>query len=134
MKDKGFTLIEVLAILAILAIIAVTTMPIVTRILSKGSERSTEIQIKTIEKAANDYVLLNLKDVDFNESSNNPGVAFVSVAKLKESELLEKNEIINPNTKEEMTGCVYIKEKTTNEYSTTYVEKSCSELIQGGSL
>ena len=57
MKNKGFTLIEILTVLAILAVVILTIFPIVIGRIDTSRERTYKIQIGLIEKAATDWAL-----------------------------------------------------------------------------
>ncbi len=55
MRNKGFTLAELLGVIAILGIIALITVPAINRSLSQGREDLYLTQIEQIEKGAQDY-------------------------------------------------------------------------------
>ena len=48
MKNRGFTLVEVLAILGILAVLSLLAMPTINNQIKKNKEKLLEAQIKTI--------------------------------------------------------------------------------------
>jgi len=55
MKNKGFTLIELIGVILLLALIVVITVPKVFEVIRSSKEESMNDTIKNIEKAANLY-------------------------------------------------------------------------------
>ena len=63
MKNKGFTLVELLAVIAILAIIATITVPIVINVFNQAEDKAFEDDAMSLSKAAdNYYTSLTLSD------------------------------------------------------------------------
>lgn len=60
MKNKGFTLIEILGVLVLLAVIASITVPLVNSLINSSKENAKETQEKSFIKAAKNYVADNL--------------------------------------------------------------------------
>ena len=61
MKNKGFSLVELLAVLAILAILALVAVPITTSVIKVMREKTNEAQEKLIIKGAQLWVSQNDK-------------------------------------------------------------------------
>lgn len=59
MKNKGFTLIEIMATLIILSIVLIITTAIVRPIINNSKDKAYGESVKTIERAAQRYVLDN---------------------------------------------------------------------------
>lgn len=55
MKNKGFTLVELLAVITLLGIIALITIPVVTNIMSKQKEKLYYDQLNQLIKAAQNW-------------------------------------------------------------------------------
>lgn len=111
MKQKGFTLIELIAVIVILGLIALVVFPAINSVINDSRESAYQSQIRIIEKAAKEYYLENYKDLP--EQTNNACTA-ISVETLiekgfiSEEELNENKNIINPKTNESLTGSVQV--------------------------
>lgn len=68
MKNKGFTLIELIGVILLLALIVVITVPKVFEVIRSSKEESMNDTIKSIEKAANLYAT----SIDINTEGNLP--------------------------------------------------------------
>ncbi|MBQ8233981.1 MAG: prepilin-type N-terminal cleavage/methylation domain-containing protein, partial [Bacilli bacterium] len=88
---KGFTLVELLGVVIILGILSVVATPTVENIVINSREKAYETQIKDIEKASSDYLLL-YPDM---APSNNKVTIYLNT--LKKLGLVDKN-IKNPKT------------------------------------
>lgn len=121
---RGFTLVELLGVMVILGIIALITIPNVRKAFSKSSKNLLQNQIQSIENVARAWGATNTSKFD--------DCYILTLEELKKSGLLENKDIVNPETKEELDGCVKIKfEESINQYTYTYTEKdacSCSSL------
>lgn len=78
MKQKGFTLVELLAVLVILAIIFVISVPLMTEILDQSKNTLHKKQIDTILDATYDY---SLKNINYLPDDND--INFVTLGELK---------------------------------------------------
>ena len=112
---KGFTLIELLAVLILLAVIGLITLPIINNSINNSRERALEETIKNIEHAALTYSVENYLGMDTNYKS-------LTLEELKTKGYLENKDIINPVTKEEMTGCILYKWES-NQYNFKYSDE-----------
>lgn len=92
MKDKGYTLVELLAVLIILGVIIMISVPAITGVINSSKEKSYDEQVKILENAARTYMSENSTLLPDNGSSFN-----VTIDKLKESGLISDEEIKNPN-------------------------------------
>ena len=86
MKEKGFTLVELLAVLVILSLLLTITMPIVNDSLNKSQDTVEKNQINTMLNAAYDWSLNNsyLLPVDNNTIS-------ITLGQLKSAGLISVN-------------------------------------------
>ena len=113
MKNKAFTLVELLAVIVVLGLLATITAPNIINALNISREKSYNRQVKLIEEAAERWAVDNMQIA----SSKNK----IFVTELKTEGYLNKNEVKNPKTKEEMNGCVFII-RNDNKYKYEYRE------------
>ena len=92
MNNKGFTLVELLGVIAILAIIGAIVFPIVSNVINKGLDDTDDAQIKSIEKAAENWANANM----FILPKNNGEFTNIKVEKLQKEGYLEDDCIKNP--------------------------------------
>lgn len=89
-KNKGFTLVELLAVLLVLAILAVITIPIVVGIISKSRQSTYQRNIETYGKAVEDAVDEYIMDHPEDESKIYTSTEdVVTISKLKEEGILD---------------------------------------------
>ena len=115
MNNKGFTLVELLGVIAILAIIGAIVFPIVSNVINKGLDDTDDAQIKSIEKAAENWANANM----FILPKNNGEFTNIKVEKLQKEGYLEDDCIKNPKVDNDdecsyNNACVKI-EKTEKE-------------------
>ena len=100
MKNRAFTLIELLAVIVILAIIALIVVPIVLNIINdskkSADERSIELYGKAVENAILNYQLKNMDDTE------------ITFEKIKSYVKYNGNEIICGDTIINNNGSVYL--------------------------
>ena len=134
MKNKGFTLVELLAVIAVLLILITLITPKVINQLNSSEDVTQQEQINTLINIAKIYTNQNTEKLPENNS-----ISVITVQELKESGLINKSQILDPKTKEELTGCILIKDEN-NKYNYEYNEDTCNNLItvtfdpQGGQL
>lgn len=117
MKNKGFTLVELLAVIVIIAVISGIVFPIITGNINNAKEKLHEVQVKDIESAAKKWGLNNLDKLDKYHIND----IYLSLTYLKDNGYLEKEEILDPKTKEEFVGCVLVRYNfELNQYDYTY--------------
>lgn len=90
MKNKGFTLIELIVTITLLAIISITIGVSVSNMLANQKEKEAENMKETIEKAACVYV-----------DTVNESLTEVSLKTLIDEGLIDKD-LVNPITKESL--------------------------------
>lgn len=126
MNKKGFTLIEVLSVLVLLGIISAITVPTVNKIIKNAKNKLYDEQVAQIISASKKWGTDNIDAVGLEDDN-----VFISINDLKKSGYLEKNDVIDPRSNEEMNGCVmatFIESK--KQYTYKYYEMSCVELTE----
>lgn len=94
MKEKGFTLVELLAVLVILAIIFVLVFPSVSNILSQSKDTIYQSQINNILSATYDFSLKNINYLpEYNKKR------YITLGELKYEGIIDVD-IKDPNTNE----------------------------------
>ncbi len=115
MKNNGFTLIELLAVIIILAIIITITVVSIGSILDNSKESLSKDQKKIIEDSAKIYYLQEGMDNNVN---------CVNLSELINGGYIESREVLDPKTKETLTGSVLITYDA-NQYTYEYQEQLC---------
>lgn len=92
MKEKGFTLVELLATMVLLILIFLLIYPAITNILSKSKETLYEKQINTILSASYDYSLQNISLLPKHNKET-----YITLGNLKVLGLVDVN-ISDPNS------------------------------------
>lgn len=118
MKQKGFTLVELLAVIIILGIIALIVVPIVNDTLKEQREKLYEKQINTIEEAVEGWGAVN---TDKLPNAGDP-TYYIKLEDLVEQGFLKNGDIKDPRTNDIMTGCVSISfDSDYNQYVYDYI-------------
>lgn len=99
---KGYSLIELLAVIIVLGIIATIAYPTVRHLTKKNQERAYQSQIESLENTANTWVGSNLNKIGYDEPY------YLTFDEMYQDELLDSKEVLNPKTKEPLTGCIKI--------------------------
>lgn len=94
MKEKGFTLVELLAVLVILSIIFILVFPSVNKLLFAGKETIYQKQINNILNAAYDF---SLKNINYLPESNEKN--YITLGELKHEGMIDFD-IKDPKTQE----------------------------------
>ena len=127
MREKGFTLIELITVIVILALIALVVFPAINNVIKDSRESAYKSQISIIEKAAKEYYLEHpnkLPDYENNELCDFvPINDLISEGYISDEELSMDKKIINPKTNKALTGIVKV-EYSSNQYNYTYVENT----------
>lgn len=105
-NNKGFTLVELLAVIVILMALAALITPKIFSQLKTAGDVTEKEQINS---------LINISKIYMNQHPNlipdENEVSSITIEDLKQAELIKSKEIINPNTGEELTGCIVVTNK-----------------------
>ncbi len=126
--NKGFTLIELLAVIIVLMALLLVTSIVVSPVIDDSKENLSDIQIKSIENAAKSYYIkegIDSSHVDLDETRT-----CINVEGLINKGYLDKDEIVDPDSEEEVLGSVKIIYRA-NNYSYEYQDKTCSNFDKG---
>ncbi|MCI9233458.1 MAG: type II secretion system protein [Bacilli bacterium] len=119
MKQKGFTLAELLGVITILAIVALLAIPMISRNIAKGKQNLYKVQIENIKKAASNWMTkhtLEIPDGNINTS--------ITLGCLKVEGILETS-IENPITGVQFPNDMIVRIRTgSNQYIYEVVEDS----------
>lgn len=122
-NSKGFTLVEVLAILVILlSVIAIITPKVISQF-HNSEQIIYEKQIETIIHISQIYMNNHIEFLPENNDNH-----IITIENLKQENLIHDSDIINPKTKEKLTGCVVVR-FLNNKYQYDYIEDQliCNE-------
>ena len=125
---KGFTLIELLGVMVVLGIIALIITPSVAGIIKDSEEKTYNKQVDMIENAAKEW---GIENIDFLPDAESGKTKVIDLNKLVSSGKIQNATILDPRTKEEMSGCVvvdYNSEYNQYEYNYSEDENYCIEL------
>lgn len=115
MKEKGFTLIEMLAVFIIISIIMVVALPAITKNLKGNSKKEYTEFIKTVELATEVYVEDNREMYPLNTVG---ATATITIGTLKEENLIDN--IPNKPDGTEITDDMTVKVTVNSDYTLKY--------------
>lgn len=118
MKNKAFTLVELLGVIIILGIIATITFPLVQSTILESSENAYDEQVASFKRAAKNYVAA---DVYKMTGCGTIIDCDISLQTLQNGGYLPAGDIINPKTDENfnLSNVVIIKYEN-GKFSYTY--------------
>ena len=120
-KNKGFTLIELIAVVAILGLIALIVYPAITSVIRNSRESAYNDQVKVIEKAAQEWSIDNA-----NTLPDDGTVYRVSVDTLTDEGYISAEDVKDPrDSSKNLTGNVEIKyDSSIHQFTYNYVDNS----------
>lgn len=120
MKNKGFTLVELLAVITVLGIIAIITVPNIINILNDSKDSLNEQQKNQILNAAKLYGTKSISGVDRNEGEQ---ITTITIEELKNSGYLDNKTVMDLNKKNDIEQCQIIVSWEKNQLSYKFEEK-----------
>ncbi len=118
MKNKGFTLAELLGVIIILGVIALITIVTVTNTMKENKEDLYEIQINNIIVGAKTWASSHVFELPDQDGES----ITLTLAELKQSGFVE-NDITNPKTNELFSNDLKVKiTKVDNNYKYEVIE------------
>ena len=121
MRNRGFTLVELLAVVAILAMLELIIVPVINNVLNDNKAKLYNLQIQNIEDGARGYVSDRVFSIDISVGSSKG----ITLGTLKQQGYVE-NDIVNPLTKERFSDNMVIIISNT---STGFTFKVCTSDI-----
>jgi len=118
MKNKGFTLVELMGVIILIGVISVIIVPVVKDVIKEAKQKGYENQVNTIVESAKNWAASNIDLLPETDS------ILVKIETLKKEGFLENKKLINPVSDEEMNACVMITyNEDYNQYEYEYNEK-----------
>ena len=118
-RQRGFTLIELIAVLVILTIIMSIAIPSISASIERSKEKQRNAKIKIMESAAEIYIV-DRKSLITSSS------CYVKIDELISSTLINADDKIDPTTNSDFGGCIlYNKLEGTYSYQDTCGNNYC---------
>lgn len=114
MKNKGFTLVELIAIILVLSIILTVGFTTLSNSLENSNDRKYQTMIKNLEMAAEEYVNLPGVSRKVDEELKEGKRVTIDITDLVNAEVIDQIPT-NPKTKKEITGYIIVEKNSNNE-------------------
>lgn len=105
MKNKGFTLLEVLGVIVLLGVIALLVITLSNRMLNKSKQSLYETQIETIVSSAKKWTISHNNELPMSSEEGSYRLLFT---KLAEDGYIDSEELIDPRNNKKICGYVEI--------------------------
>ena len=126
MNKKGFTLVEILTVIVILTVISVTIFPIVVEKIENGRQRTYNLQITSIKKAAEEWALKHIASIPSGSSD----VLTLNLGDLKIGGFIDID-IVNPLTNKSFPNDMLITiTKVRNQYEILVLEDTGTDITE----
>ncbi len=122
MKNKGFTLIEILGVVTILAVIMLIAVQPVTKIIKNSKEETYEKQLDAIVEAARLWGNEHREELP----QNNDETLIITISQLQQSGYLDED-LVNPETQEPITDdqvSVQVVKRSSKHYGYYIIENN----------
>ena len=122
-KKRAFTLIELMAVVIILGVISTITVTAINYTIARAKEKLYTEQISRLEAGAKEWSVNNtalLPTVDAE-------LTFFSIQRLKDEGVINAENVVDPRTNQELTGCLTIQYNNSyQQYLYDYIDSDCS--------
>jgi len=120
MKNRAFTITEVITALVIVGILALVGIPIIMRLVREHQDKTYDIQVNSIIESAKAWAVTNINELPYK----NGGKINITVQELIDERYIEYN-VKNPINDEIMDGCVIITYNTSSNQHTYEYSEEC---------
>lgn len=123
MKNKGFTLLEVLGVIVLLGIVALLVVTLSNRMLNQSKESLYETQKETIVSAAKKWTIANNGVLPMSGAEEAYNLPF---SKLAEDGYIDNEELIDPRNNKDICGYIQITyNDSKKQYNYKIIEEEC---------
>lgn len=122
MKNKGFTLVEVLGVIVILGLIAVIVFPKIKSIINENQQNLYDEQIARYKEVSATYISDNTTSLPIGSD------IYITINDLYKGGYIKSSDLKDPRTQQSITdSCIYAKWNSThNGYDYSY-EEPCTK-------
>lgn len=124
-NKKGFTLVELIAVIVILAIISLIAIPSVISTLNYSKKTIHDEQLAELEKSARNWYVQNIREIEKERDY------CVSVAELIQTGYIDRTEVVDSATGENLDGYVLITYQASQETYEFEYAKTCDIDMSG---
>lgn len=118
MKNKGFTLVELIAIILVLSVILTVAFTTLSKSLENSNEREYQTMIDNISLAAEEYTNLPGIYRKIDEDLKAGKRVIIDITDLINAEIIDEVPT-NPKTNKEITGYILVEKNSNNELTYT---------------
>jgi prepilin-type N-terminal cleavage/methylation domain-containing protein len=122
-REKAFTLIELMAVVIILGIITTITVTSINYSIKRSRDRLYVQQVQRLKEGVRTWAIKNTETLPIDET----GIVFFSVSRLKDEGIVDTEEVMDPRTNQELAGCMTIRyDDDFQQYAYEYEDMDCS--------
>lgn len=119
MNKRAFTLVELLSVIVILGVVSLIVFPTISNTIKTSKQKLYNNQISILKSAGKKWATENINELDKDHVND----TYIPLSMLKDTGYLNKDKILNPQTKKEMNGCIKISyDYLTKTYNYDYQE------------
>lgn len=127
MRNRGFTLVELLGVVFILALLGLLITPVIYNVINDKRRDLYDVQIRNIEQGAQGYVSEHIFEIDIPAGTSR-GISLGTLQRFG----YVKDDIINPLTRQNFSSdlIIVITNKATGfEYKVCVSDSSCESVV-----